>query len=85
MPRVRTMKETKGEARHSAPTVRDIARLARVSIATVSRVLNDRSNVSPERQRSVKEAIERTGFTPNAAAARLACLSSLKRRGKQEV
>ena len=85
MSRVQSVQQPKSQDGHSAPTVRDIARLALVSTATVSRVLNGRSNVSPQRQRSVKEAIQRTGFTPNAAAARLAGLSALKRRGKQEV
>lgn len=65
-------------------TVRDIARLARVSIATVSRVVNGGSNVTPERRRSVEEAIRQTGFTPNAAAVRMAGLSALKRRDRHE-
>jgi len=63
--------------------VRDIASLARVSTATVSRVLNGRSDVSPQKRRSVKEAIQQTGFTPNEAATQMAGLSALKRRGKQ--
>ena len=85
MPSVRIMQQPQREAGDSAPTVRDIARLAGVSIATVSRVLNGGSNVSPQRRRSVKEAIARAGFMPNPAAERLASLSALKRRVKQEV
>lgn len=74
----------KSEYADAALTVRDIARLARVSVATVSRVVNSRPNVAPERRRSVEEAIRQTGFTPNAAAVRMAGLSALKRRGSYE-
>jgi DNA-binding LacI/PurR family transcriptional regulator len=83
MSRVQSMKQPKCEDGHSAPTVRDIASLARVSTATVSRVLNGRSDVTPEKRRSVKEAIQQTGFKPNEAATRMAGLSALKRRSKQ--
>ena len=84
MSEVQGLEQLKCEIGHPAPTVRDIARLARVSTATVSRVLNGGSNVSLQRERSVKDAIKRTGFKPNAAAARMAGLAALKRRGKQE-
>ncbi len=83
MSRVQSVQQPKCEDGQSAPTVRDIANLARVSTATVSRVLNGRSDVSPQRRLSVKEAIQQTGFTPNEAATRMAGLSALKRRGKQ--
>jgi DNA-binding LacI/PurR family transcriptional regulator len=83
--RVKIGQRAEGEPGQRAPSVRDIASLARVSTATVSRVLNGSSNVSAQRQRAVKEAIQHTGFRPNAAAAQLAGLSALKRRGKQGV
>jgi DNA-binding LacI/PurR family transcriptional regulator len=54
------------------PTIRDVAREAGVSYATVSRVLNGREWVSPEAVRSVREAIERTGYTANPHARSLA-------------
>lgn len=38
-------------------TVVDVARLARVSVATVSRVLNDSSGVKPETQQQVRRAL----------------------------
>ncbi|MEH6725849.1 MAG: LacI family DNA-binding transcriptional regulator [Hyphomicrobiales bacterium] len=54
------------------PTVKDLAKAAGVSLATVDRVLNDRPNVSKKSARKVSEAIERIGFTRNLAAANLA-------------
>lgn len=54
------------------PTIRDVAREAGVSYATVSRVLNGREWVSPEAVRSVREAISRTGYTANQHARSLA-------------
>lgn len=43
-------------------TVRDIAQLAGVSTATVSRVLNERSDVSPATRRAVLEVVEQHRF-----------------------
>jgi DNA-binding LacI/PurR family transcriptional regulator len=54
------------------PTIRDVAREAGVSYATVSRVLNGREWVSPDAARAVREAIERTGYTANQHARSLA-------------
>ncbi|MET9936343.1 LacI family DNA-binding transcriptional regulator, partial [Streptomyces sp. NPDC006324] len=51
-----------------APTLEDVAREAGVSRATVSRVVNGVRNVAPNIQRSVRDAIARTGYTPNQAA-----------------
>ncbi len=54
------------------PTVHDIAAEARVSLATVDRVLNNRPGVrAPTRQR-VEEAIARIGYVRDVAAANLA-------------
>ncbi|NAZ86253.1 LacI family DNA-binding transcriptional regulator, partial [Kineococcus indalonis] len=50
------------------PTIRDVAREAGVSYATVSRVLNGHEWVSPESARAVQEAIARTGYTANPHA-----------------
>ncbi|MFD3726566.1 LacI family DNA-binding transcriptional regulator [Streptomyces sp. NPDC058671] len=50
------------------PTLEDVAREAGVSRATVSRVVNGVRNVAPEIQRTVRDAIARTGYTPNQAA-----------------
>lgn len=54
------------------PTIRDVAREAGVSYATVSRVINGRDWVSPEAVRSVTDAIARTGYTANPHARSLA-------------
>ena len=54
------------------PTIRDVAREAGVSYATVSRVLNAREWVSPEAVRAVRDAIARTGYTANHHARSLA-------------
>ena len=42
------------------PTIKDVAKLAGVSISTVSRVMNDSKPVSPEARRKVLDAIEKT-------------------------
>ncbi|MFN0086165.1 MAG: LacI family DNA-binding transcriptional regulator [Blastocatellia bacterium] len=52
--------------------IRDIARLADVSTATVSHVINGTRYVSDEVKEKVREVIERTGYTPNAHARSLA-------------
>ncbi|WP_407115495.1 LacI family DNA-binding transcriptional regulator [Bradyrhizobium sp. LMG 9283] len=53
-------------------TLKDIAREAGVSLATVDRVLHNRPGVRPDTVRRVKEAIERNSFQPHVAAAELA-------------
>jgi hypothetical protein len=50
------------------PTLETVAALAGVSRATVSRVINDASRVSPQVRTAVEEAIERIGYVPNRAA-----------------
>jgi LacI family transcriptional regulator len=50
------------------PTIRDVAKLAGVSISTVSRVMNAPETVVPEKRRRVQEAIERLQYQPNAFA-----------------
>jgi LacI family transcriptional regulator len=49
-------------------TIRDIADLAGVSIATVSRVLNDRPDVSPETRETVLQVVREHGFQTNRGA-----------------
>jgi LacI family transcriptional regulator len=49
-------------------TIRDVARLASVSTATVSATINQSAYVSPELQSRVWEAIERVGYEPDAVA-----------------
>jgi len=51
-----------------AVNIYDISRRAGVSIATVSRVLNNSPHVSENTRRKVMEVIEGTGYVPNAFA-----------------
>jgi DNA-binding LacI/PurR family transcriptional regulator len=51
-----------------SPTLEDVARVAGVSRATVSRVVNQTRNVAPEIQEVVRRAVEATGYIPNRAA-----------------
>ena len=52
----------------SRATIRDIAGAAGVSIATVSRVLNDRPDVSPETRETVLRVVRERGFSTNRSA-----------------
>lgn len=51
-----------------ASTIKDVARLAGVSISTVSRVANNASNVSPPIRKKVLRAIKALNYTPNIVA-----------------
>lgn len=53
-------------------TIQDIARLAGVSKATVSRVLNHHQNVDPGTRELVLRIVKEKGFVPNNAASGLA-------------
>lgn len=53
-------------------TIYDVAREAGVSMATVSRVVNNNPNVKPQTRKKVFEAIELLGYRPNAVARGLA-------------
>jgi DNA-binding LacI/PurR family transcriptional regulator len=50
------------------PTLEHVAKVAGVSRATVSRVVNGIRNVDPELREAVERAIEQTGYVPNRAA-----------------
>jgi LacI family transcriptional regulator len=54
------------------PTVHDIARVAKVSLATVDRVLNSRPGVSEETVQRVVEAVRDLGYVRDLSAANLA-------------
>ncbi len=47
-------------------TIDQVALLAKVSVATVSRVINNSGNVSPQTRQRVMEAVERLKYQPNA-------------------
>ncbi len=46
-------------------TIKDVAKAANVSVATVSRVLNNKNNVSEEAVQAVNRAVEELGYSPN--------------------
>lgn len=52
--------------------IKEIARRAAVAPSTVSRVMNNHPDVSPDTYQRVKAVIDELGFTPNAAARSLA-------------
>lgn len=54
------------------PTIRDVAERAGVSIATVSRVLNDRADVSLQTRERVREVAREVGYSADPAARALA-------------
>jgi DNA-binding LacI/PurR family transcriptional regulator len=51
-----------------APTLHEVAALAGVSRATVSRVINDSPRVSPAARRAVERAVEELRYVPNRLA-----------------
>jgi LacI family transcriptional regulator len=54
------------------PNIYDVARQARVSVATVSAVVNRSAYVSPQLERRVTAAIRKLGYQPNLLARSLA-------------
>jgi LacI family transcriptional regulator len=52
----------------SKVTITDIARRCGVSVQTVSRVVNDRRDVSPSTREAVQTAIAESGYQPSAVA-----------------
>lgn len=56
---------------HRAPRIHDVAKLAGVSAATVSRVLSSPSVVSESTRKTVEEAIAQTGYVVNVTARNL--------------
>jgi LacI family transcriptional regulator len=49
-------------------TIRDVAREARVSVASASRALNDRDNVTPATRDRVRAAAQRLSYVPHSGA-----------------
>lgn len=67
MPKKRT-----GRPNSDAVSLRDVARAANVSTATVSRALNNPPAVSPDLRKRILDIAQATGYTPHAAARALA-------------
>ena len=62
----------------SQVSIKDVARIAGVSIATVSRCINEPARVRPKTRERVQKAINETGYSPNT-------LAQSFRRGKTQV
>jgi len=56
---------------HARPTMHDVAKLAGVSLKTVSRVVNDEPRVEPQTRARVEAVITTLGFRPNGLASGL--------------
>lgn len=54
--------------KRAAVTIYDIAKAAGVSYATVSRVMNNKSDVSPKTAEKVRSVMRELGYTPNRIA-----------------
>src|SRR5690242_20670848 len=54
-----------GGAGNSKVSMREVARLAKVSVATVSMVLNDNPRISRATHMRVQRLIDRLGYRPN--------------------
>jgi LacI family transcriptional regulator len=54
------------------PRLSDVARIARVSLATASRTLSDPGLVHPEKRERVEAAVAKLGYVPHGAARALA-------------
>lgn len=63
---------TPSSRRAKAPVIADVARLAGVSVPTVSRVLTGAAKVSPDKYSRVMHAIDELNFRPSAAGRALA-------------
>ncbi|MEP0963072.1 MAG: LacI family DNA-binding transcriptional regulator [Roseobacter sp.] len=56
----------------TSPTLEDVARLAGVSTASISRVLNEPGKVAEKTRQRIEEAIDTLGYTPNFGGRALA-------------
>src|SRR4030088_1488031 len=59
---------SESERKHRSPTVHDVAEVAGVSIATVSRVLNGNGKVNEDRRQRVLAAVDLLGYRRDAVA-----------------
>ncbi len=67
----RTQSRRTQSRQHVASTLRDVARVAGVSIPTASQALNDRPGVNSETRTRVRDAASKLRYTPNSAARQL--------------
>lgn len=55
-------------AQHTIPTLEDVAELAQVSTATVSRAINFPDKVAAKTRKRVADAVQKLGYSPNFGA-----------------
>ena len=67
-PAKKKTKKKSSNRRHASVSIRDVARRAAVSIATVSRAVNGITSVDPELAKRVWKAVEEVGYVPNPQA-----------------
>src|SRR5438128_2222992 len=70
------MKKDSSSSTSSMVTVHEVARIAGVSAATVSRFLNGTAKVSPEKREAIESVIEKLNYKPNVLAQNLKTGSS---------
>ena len=63
-------------------SIHDVARRAKVSISTVSRVINRTAPVSPEIEARVEAAMKQLNYVPRVAARNLATNRTNSRRAR---
>ena len=63
-------------AKQTGHRMEDVARLAQVSLITVSRVINQPDKVTPATRKRVEQAIKAVGYVPNLVAGSLASSKS---------
>ena len=61
-------------------TIKDVAKLAKVSPSTVSRVLSGSPSISDDTCKRVKNAVKELHYTPNTTARSLRCEKKQKYR-----
>jgi LacI family transcriptional regulator len=69
------MSDNEGKQRFG---IKDIARLANVSIATVDRVLNNRKDVSDATRQKIKDIIKEYDYQPNLHARSLSVKNNIR-------
>lgn len=57
-------------------TLKDVAKIAKVNVSTVSRYLSGKLNVTPDTEQRILDAIQQTGYQPNLIARSLRSGSS---------
>ncbi|AJE46853.1 LacI family DNA-binding transcriptional regulator [Celeribacter indicus] len=71
------VRKPSGRTRAAEVTIKDIARMAGVSVSTVSRVINRTGLVTPAKLNAVQDVLDRVNYIPNIAARSLVSRRSM--------